>query len=112
MSVPLRPALLALAMLGPVVAAPAKVDFVREIRPLLARHCYDCHGPEEAKGGLRLDQAAAAPAVPRATRRDGRPPVRIVPRRPATVVHHALHSHRLPGLQWLRRYSRRPVDWR
>jgi len=60
MSVPLRPAFLALVVLGPVLAAPAKVDFVREIRPLLARHCYDCHGPEEAKGGLRLDQAAAA----------------------------------------------------
>jgi len=60
MSVLIRPALLALACLGPMVAAPAKVDFVREIRPLLARHCYDCHGPEEAKGGLRLDQAVAA----------------------------------------------------
>ncbi len=29
--------------------------FENEIRPLLAAECYDCHGPEKAKGGLRLD---------------------------------------------------------
>ena len=60
MLVPLRLAVLAWAVLGSVVVAAGKVDFVRDVRPLLARHCYDCHGPEEAKGGLRLDQAAAA----------------------------------------------------
>ena len=29
--------------------------FENEIRPLLADNCYECHGPEEAKGELRLD---------------------------------------------------------
>lgn len=29
--------------------------FEMEIRPLLAKECYDCHGPEKSKGGLRLD---------------------------------------------------------
>lgn len=29
--------------------------FENEIRPLLAAECYDCHGPEKAKRGLRLD---------------------------------------------------------
>lgn len=29
--------------------------FETEIRPLLANECYDCHGPEKSKGGLRLD---------------------------------------------------------
>lgn len=29
--------------------------FENEIRPLLAAECYDCHGPEKAKAGLRLD---------------------------------------------------------
>jgi hypothetical protein len=38
-------------------AAP---DFVRDIRPLLERHCYACHSGEEAKSGLRLDVKAAA----------------------------------------------------
>jgi len=29
--------------------------FENEVRPLLAAECYDCHGPEKSKGGLRLD---------------------------------------------------------
>jgi len=29
--------------------------FESRIRPLLIEHCYDCHGPDEASGGLRLD---------------------------------------------------------
>lgn len=38
------------------------MDFNREIRPILANHCFKCHGPDEksVKGGLRLDQRAAA----------------------------------------------------
>src|SRR5918994_5490741 len=40
--------------------ATAKVDFNREIRPILSNHCAKCHGPDakERKGGsdgLRLD---------------------------------------------------------
>ncbi len=30
--------------------------FEKQIRPILVEHCYDCHGPDEASGGLRLDQ--------------------------------------------------------
>ncbi len=38
-------------------ATPAKVDFNRDVRPILSEHCYACHGPDEQhrKGGLRLD---------------------------------------------------------
>src|SRR6266481_3639975 len=39
--------------------APPKVDFARDVRPLLAEHCVKCHGPEKQKGGLRLDLKAA-----------------------------------------------------
>ena len=31
--------------------------FEKKIRPLLAEHCWSCHGPDERKGGLRLDSA-------------------------------------------------------
>lgn len=46
----------AVACLG--AAGPASVpDFTREVRPILADHCFACHGPDEKarKGGLRLD---------------------------------------------------------
>jgi hypothetical protein len=35
--------------------AAADVSFNRDIRPLLAEHCFECHGPGKAKAGLRLD---------------------------------------------------------
>jgi mono/diheme cytochrome c family protein len=41
-------------------AANRKVDFNRDIQPIFAGACYDCHGSEKQKGGLRLDQKAAA----------------------------------------------------
>ncbi len=42
--------------------AAEKVDFQREIRPLLADKCFACHGrdAEHREGGLRLDEREAA----------------------------------------------------
>ncbi len=39
-------------------ATPKPVNFSREIQPILAAHCYSCHGPDEGKrkAKLRLDQ--------------------------------------------------------
>jgi len=37
-----------------------KVDFTQDIQPLLAKHCYSCHGPDVQEGGLRLDQSDQA----------------------------------------------------
>jgi hypothetical protein len=37
----------------PVAAAAA--EFERDIRPLLQRHCVECHGAKKQKGELRLD---------------------------------------------------------
>ena len=31
--------------------------FEREVRPILAKHCFDCHGSEKQKSELRLDSA-------------------------------------------------------
>ena len=36
------------------------VDFVREVRPILQKHCYACHGATKQKSGLRLDIKSAA----------------------------------------------------
>ena len=33
------------------------VHFNRDVRPILAAHCYQCHGLDEAESGLRLDLA-------------------------------------------------------
>ena len=33
--------------------------FEARVRPLLAEHCFKCHGPEKQKGDLRLDSPAA-----------------------------------------------------
>ncbi len=40
--------------------AGAKVDFVKEIKPILDQNCIKCHGPEKQKGKLRLDSKEAA----------------------------------------------------
>jgi len=31
------------------------VDFVRDVRPIFQKHCYECHGEKKQKSGLRLD---------------------------------------------------------
>lgn len=36
------------------------VDFVREVRPILEKHCYECHGPEKQKNDYRLDIKSVA----------------------------------------------------
>ena len=41
-------------------AAPPAVDFVRDIKPIFVKHCYECHGPGEDRGGLSLSQHALA----------------------------------------------------
>ncbi|MFP6764488.1 MAG: PSD1 and planctomycete cytochrome C domain-containing protein [Planctomycetaceae bacterium] len=43
-------------------SAADRVDFNRQIRPLLARNCFACHGPDEQarKAKLRLDQRETA----------------------------------------------------
>ena len=37
-------------------SASAAIDFARDIKPILAEHCYGCHGPDKQKSGLRLDR--------------------------------------------------------
>jgi mono/diheme cytochrome c family protein len=41
-------------------AAKVKVDYARDIEPLLLKRCYVCHGAQQQMSGLRLDQKDAA----------------------------------------------------
>lgn len=36
------------------------IDFVRDVRPIFQKHCYECHGDKKQKSGLRLDVKQAA----------------------------------------------------
>src|SRR5438067_7596284 len=62
----MRPFLRAAALCAFLLAVPfaraAEVDFSRDVRPLLSRHCFKCHGPDDKarKAKLRLDLRESA----------------------------------------------------
>lgn len=45
---------------GILAAAETKVDFAKDIQPILQQTCVKCHGSEKQKGKLRLDSREAA----------------------------------------------------
>ena len=80
----MRPLPLLLLTVTPVALPAAdKVDFNRDVRPILSDNCFHCHGPDKAKrkADLRLDtdrtaaQVVVVPASrPRASWSSGSPP--------------------------------------
>src|SRR5262245_34595836 len=36
-------------------AATMKVDYLKDVRPIMSQNCFSCHGPEVQQSGLRLD---------------------------------------------------------
>jgi mono/diheme cytochrome c family protein len=42
----------------PAPSPEATAFFENEVRPLLAKNCFECHGPKKQKGALRLDSRA------------------------------------------------------
>ncbi|HRI16818.1 MAG TPA: DUF1549 domain-containing protein, partial [Verrucomicrobiota bacterium] len=48
-------ACLAAGVLSGLVVRAAKVDYSRDIQPLLQQRCYSCHSRLKQEGGLRLD---------------------------------------------------------
>src|SRR5262245_31841965 len=74
------PAVLSLFLMASQAAtAGPKIDYSRDIRPILADHCWSCHGPDDRtrEAELRLDSRDAALA----RRKQGKPAV--VPGDPA-----------------------------
>ena len=70
-----------LIVAGPVLAAepkPAPVDFNRDVRPVLSKNCFACHGPDAAgrASKLRLDRRDSVTALDKKGR------AAIVPGRP------------------------------
>src|SRR5262245_10881614 len=58
------PTLVLLAITGRTFAAD-RIDFTRDIRPILTDNCFSCHGPDEKqrKAKLRLDTRDGAARV-------------------------------------------------
>ncbi|MES1262143.1 MAG: c-type cytochrome domain-containing protein, partial [Acidobacteriota bacterium] len=56
----MRVTVVLLAVCAPVagLAAPAdmKVDFQKQVQPILAQRCHSCHGEDVQQSGLRLDK--------------------------------------------------------
>src|SRR5688500_3056231 len=48
-------ALALIASSSAATAAERVPDYESDIKPILQRHCFGCHGEEKQKGGLRLD---------------------------------------------------------
>src|SRR5713101_2955106 len=54
------PSLCSLAFAGILSAqSPAKVDFAKDVLPILRQNCVSCHGPSQQTSGLRLDRKSA-----------------------------------------------------
>src|SRR2546423_12030863 len=43
-----------------LLAQQQRVDFSRDVQPILKAHCFQCHSAERKEGGLRLDLRSAA----------------------------------------------------
>ncbi len=52
-----NPVAAAMAVAAPI---PARIEFNRDIRPILSENCFACHATAKQKGGLRLDSLEKA----------------------------------------------------
>ena len=43
-------------------AGEIQIDYSRDIQPILAQHCLECHGMDTQEGGFRFDRRASSTA--------------------------------------------------
>lgn len=48
----------AVALVGTMTASSMAVDFVKDVEPILAKRCFECHGPKKDKGDFRMHTLA------------------------------------------------------
>jgi len=66
-----------------------RVDFSKDVYPLFKRSCFECHGPSQQAGGLRLDSRAGALGGKRVVIRPGKPESSELLRRISLAKGHA-----------------------
>src|SRR5690349_17801156 len=50
---------LSLFLSAAAMGSAAEVDYLRDVKPILTKHCYACHGAWKQNAGLQLDTGAA-----------------------------------------------------
>lgn len=50
---------LSVGLFAAAVASAAPVDFTKDVQPILTASCVNCHGPNKAKSGVRVDSLDA-----------------------------------------------------
>lgn len=50
---------LSLFLSAAAMGSAAEIDYLRDVKPILTKHCYACHGAWKQNAGLRLDTGAA-----------------------------------------------------
>src|SRR5687768_2937530 len=99
---------LLLLLVAPAAPPETKVDFNRDVRPILADHCFQCHGPDaqKRKADLRLD------VDPTAQKRDA---AVIVPGKPneSELIRRVSAedpSDRMPPMKFGRQLSEKQIE--
>jgi len=61
-------------------SASRRIDFEKDVQPVLSQKCYSCHGEDVQQSGLRLDKPRRSPLI-RSSRHSLRPPAPAIPQR-------------------------------